>query len=102
MLLQLSPVSCGQCFSAGIRDDGPDEYQDLDTFRYCAVDLSLLYPAGGGEIIRFQGVYCDSALFLSARTDDRAPRAGVCSFARWAPIHCPIPDGPRRLIRDKT
>jgi hypothetical protein len=53
MLLRLSPVSSGWCFSADIRHDESDEYQDLVTFRYSTGDLPLLYSAGGGEIVRF-------------------------------------------------
>jgi len=40
-------------FFRDIRHDEPDEYQDLDTFRYSAIDLPLLYFASGGEIVRF-------------------------------------------------
>lgn len=69
-----------------IRHGDPDEYQDLDTFRYGAVDLPLLYPTGGGEIVRFKGVYFDSPLFLSTGTYDCAPGASVRSFARYVLI----------------
>jgi len=53
MSLQLSPVSSGWCFVVDIRRGGSDERQDLDTFRYSAGNLSLLYSTGGGEIDRF-------------------------------------------------
>ena len=36
-----------------IKCSEPDEYQDLDTFRYGVIDLPLLYFVSGGEIIRF-------------------------------------------------
>ena len=103
MSLQLLPVSSGWCVSADIRYSGSDECQDLDTFCHSAIDLPLLYPGGGGEIIRFQGVYLDSVVLLSTGTDDCAPRAGVRSFTRYAPVHCAIPPNEsRRLIKDKT
>lgn len=87
MSLELSPVSFGLCFSTDIRCDGSDEYQDLATFRYSIVDLPLLYAAGGREVVCFQGLHFDSALLLSTRTNDCAPRAGVRSFARCVSVY---------------
>lgn len=102
MLLELSSGLSGWCFPTNIRYDGPNEYQDLDTFRHSAIDLPLLYATGRGETVCFQGFYFDSALFLSAGTNDRDSRASVRSFVRYASVCWTLSNGPGRLIGVKT
>ena len=36
-----------------VRHDEFNEYQDLDAFRYSAIDIPMLYPPGRGETVRF-------------------------------------------------